>query len=59
MLGDPHGQLILGYPSSDDYLLHSTELSAVILVSLKYVTFFQVGIIVLDSFNKLGIISFS
>ena len=49
----------LNHPSSDGYLLHRTEHSVVISAILGYVSFFQVGIIVPNSFNKFVIISFS
>ena len=42
----------MGYTSSDDYLLHSTEHSALTSVSSGYATLFHVGIIVPNSFNK-------
>ena len=54
----PEGLFILGYISSDDYLLHRTEHSAIISAVLGYVSFSQVGIIVPDNSIKLNIISF-
>ena len=58
LLSDPQGLFILGYISSDDYFLHSTEHSAIISFSLGFTTLFQVGLIVQDSFNKFIITSF-
>ena len=50
---------LLNHPSSDDYLLHRTEHSAVISAILGYVSFSQVGIIVPNNSIKFIIISFS
>ena len=58
LLSDPQGLFILGYVSSDDYFLHSTEHSAITSFSLGHTTLFQVGLIVQDSFNKFIIASF-
>ena len=41
----------LNHPSSDGYLLHRTEHSAVISAILGYVPLSQVGIVVLTSFS--------
>ena len=50
---------LLNHPSSDGYLLHRTEHSAVISTVLGYVPLSQVGIIVPNNSIKFIITSFS
>ena len=49
----------LNHPSSDGYLLHHTEHSAVISTVLGYVPLSQVGIFMPNASNKFVITSFS